>query len=92
MEYHTTEKAENREEWLQNLQLCPNGQPDYGIDKKTVQPPHRQSHVDFGYRNWLKSGTEKVRVNGLTRKQRKTERQKGRGEWTGKRNQAVTLF
>ena len=29
-------KAENREEWMKLvvLQWCPNGQPDYGIDKK----------------------------------------------------------
>ena len=31
-------KAENREEW-RKLQLCPNGQPDYGIDKiRQVKP------------------------------------------------------
>ena len=27
------QKAENREEWRKLVQWCPNGQPDYGIDK-----------------------------------------------------------
>ena len=37
MEYHTTESRELRgveEAGCKILQWCPNGQPDYGIDKK----------------------------------------------------------
>ena len=32
--YGKPRTARSGESWLYNLQWCPNGQPDYGIDKK----------------------------------------------------------
>ena len=32
MEYGMPRTARSRGSWLKNLQWCPNGQPDYGID------------------------------------------------------------